>query len=155
MVKKYVVELEADEKEHLLGLIRKGKVAARTRRRAQILLLADEGRTDQQIASVLHCHTTTIEKTRKKFVHEAFPDCLVDKLHPGRVRKLDEKAVLILEQLACSDPGEGRARWTLQLLADRLVALGLVDSISADTIGRELKKRVAALDRKKMVYWPN
>lgn len=141
MAKKYVVELEQDEREYLLKFTSSGKAPARALKRADILLLTDESKSDEEIAAIKHCNVSTVERTRKKFVLEGFPDCLYDKHHPGRTRKLDEKGELILEEIARSKPPSGRKRWTLQLIADRLVTLEVIDSISADTVGRELKKR--------------
>jgi transposase len=138
--KLYCVDLSEEERAALLALTQKGKVAARRLRRAQILLLAHEERTDTQIAAALHVGLATVERTRKRFVEEGFEASLAERARPGRVRRLDSHQEAFLVALACSDPPEGRAAWTMQLLADRLVGLGVVESVSDETVRRRLKQ---------------
>jgi putative transposase len=138
--KRYVVELTDDQRGILLALVSKGRSPARRLRRAQGLLLADEGATDEQIGRSLHMGTATVERLRKRFVEEGLDAALSEKPRPGATPKLDGKQEAYLVALACSSPPDGRQRWTLQLLADRLVELQVVDSISDDTVWRALKK---------------
>ena len=140
MVKKYIVELTTEEREQLLELTRKGKSSARKVKRAQILLLADEGKTDEAIVEALHVGVATVERIRKRLVLEGLPVALNDRPRPGARCKLDAKAEAVLETLAQSKPPQGRKKWTMQLLADRLVELKVVDTISGETVRRTVKK---------------
>ena len=136
----YIVDLTKEERTHLLDFIKSGKHSARKLNRARILLLADEGRTDAEIAEALHTGTATVQRTRLRFVEGNLEGALNERPRPGGQKKLDEKGEAILETLAHSKPPEGRKRWTLQLLADRLVQLKVVDSISYETVRQEVKK---------------
>lgn len=138
--KRYIVDLTPEERMSLDALTRKGKAAARSIRRAHTLLLADEGLTDAAIALRLNIGHTTVERTRQRFVEEGLDAALTDKPRPGARRKLDGKQEAFLVALACSDPPEGRDKWTMQLLADRLVALGVVESLSDETVRQRLKE---------------
>lgn len=140
MVKRWVVDLTDEERARLRALTRKGKPAARTVRRAQTLLLADEGRTDEAIAAGLHSGLSTVARTRQRFVEEGLEAALVDRPRPGAAPKLSPKQQAYVVALACTRPPEGRLRWTMQLLADRLVELGVVPAISDEAIRRLLKK---------------
>lgn len=140
MAKKYVVDLTNDERQHLLTLLKKGKVAARKVRRAQTLLHADEGASDTAIAAALHVGVATVERIRKRFVEEGLVAALSEHRRPGGQAKLSGKNEAFLIALACSAPPDGRKRWTMQLLADRVVEVGLVEAISEDTVRRTLKK---------------
>ena len=140
MNKRYIVDLTPDERTDLLTLVGKGVAPARKLTRARILLLADKGKTDQEIADALHVHRVTVERTRRRFVEGGVERALSDKPRPGGRPKLDGKQAAHLVALACSAPPEGRSRWTMQLLADRLVEPALVDSISDETVRRTLKK---------------
>jgi transposase len=137
----YIVDLTEDERAYLLTFIKSGKQSARKLNRARILLHADEGKTDKAIATALHTGIATVQRTRKRFVEGNLEGALNEKRRPGQTRKLDEKGGAILETLAHSQPPTGRSRWTLELLADRLVELKVVDSISYETVRQELKKR--------------
>ena len=137
---KYVVNLRDDERTLLRELIKKGKGSARHLRRAHILLLADEDKTDETIAATLHTSIPTVERTRKKFVEGNVDWALSDKPHPKRGSKLNAKGRARLVATACSTPPTGRAKWSMQLLADRLVELKIVDEISDETVRLELKK---------------
>lgn len=140
MRKKYMVKLTKSERTQLLELVKKGKVSARKLTRAHILLQADADAKDDQIAQSLHIGRATVERIRKRFVAGNLEYALNEKRRPGGRRKLDDKAEAFLIATACSQPPEGRDRWTMQLLADRLVALKRVESISDETIRRILKK---------------
>jgi transposase len=144
MAKKYIVELTTEERAQLLELTSKGKSSARKVKRAQILLLADEGKTDEAIVEALHVGVATVERVRKRLVLEGLPAALHDRPRPGANCKLDAKAEAVLETLAQSEPPEGRKRWTMQLLADRLVELKVVESISGETVRRMVKKSISS-----------
>ena len=125
-------------------LIRSGESSARTQTRARILLLTDESQKQQkgaeEIASALMCSLPTITNIRKKFVEGGLEHALYDKPRPGAIPKITGEIEAQLTLLACSAPPEGRSRWTLQLLADKLVELKLVDSISDVAVMHRLKK---------------
>lgn len=143
-MKRYVVDLTEAERTQLLDLTSKGKVSARKLNRAHILLLADEGHTDEVIAAALHVSTPTVERVRKRFVMGNLEFALNEQMRPGARRKLDGKQEAFLVASACSTPPEGRSHWTMQLLADKLVELKVVDSISDDTVRRTLKKTISS-----------
>lgn len=138
----YHVNLTADEKADLQTLIGKGKTAARKITRARILLLADVGKKDDAIMASLQTGRSTVERTRKKFIEGGVAWAINEKPRPGGQHKLDAKAEATLIALACSDAPEGRSSWTMQLLADQLVDMGMVDSISDETVRRYLKKTI-------------
>lgn len=145
MAKKYVVRLTPDERQHLLSLTRAGKASARLIKHANVLLLADadaDSRTDEDIASILHVAVRTVERLRMWFVTEGLERALHRKPQdgPSRTPKLDGRAQAKLTALACSKAPDGRTRWTLHMLANQLVQLKIVDSISHDTVWRALKK---------------
>ncbi len=140
MPKKYVVDLSEAERAPLLDLVKKGKVAARTLNRAHILLQADEGATDEAIARSLHVGTATVQRIRRRFVEGNLEWALNEKQRPGAKCKLDTKQAAFLVALACSDPPQGRSQWTMQLLADKMVELKQVESLSDETVRRTLKK---------------
>lgn len=137
--KKYVVDLTSDEREALLQLIRKGKPSARKVTRARILLNAAEGFTDDQIAAALKTGEATVERTRKRFV-EAGLDALNERPRHGARSKLEGKQEAHVIALACSKAPEGRRRWTLRLLAGKVVELGFAESFSREAARRLLKK---------------
>jgi transposase len=136
----YIVDLTAEERAYLLGFIKSGTHSARKLNRARILLLADEGKSDSEIAEALHTGIATVQRTRQRFVEGNLDGALNERPRPGARKKLDEKGEAVLESLAHSKPPDGRKRWTLQLLADRLVQLRVVDSISHETVRQEVKK---------------
>jgi transposase len=143
-MKKYIVELTAEERRDLRSLVRVGKAAAYKIRHANILLKADANGPawkDGEIAEAFGCHVTTVENVRKRFVLDGF-EAAVDRRREGvgRPRKLDGDAEARLTALACSAPPEGRTRWTLRLLAEKLVELEVVDSCSRMAVQRTMKK---------------
>jgi transposase len=144
MTTKYHVYLTTENRQELESLIRSGESSARTQTRARILLLTDENQKKkkgaEEIASVLMCSLPTITNIRKKFVKGGLENALYDQVRPGATPKITGEIEAQLTLLACSTPPEGRARWTLQLLADRLVELKLVDSISDVAVMHRLKK---------------
>jgi len=140
--KKYIVKLTDEERETLLSLISKGEIGARTMKRAQILLKADEGLKDADIMSVLNTSRPTVERTRKRFVEGGPEKAIYDDPRPGSQMKLDGRAEAELIALACSDAPDGHEKWSLRLLADKLVELDVVDSISPETVRQYLKKMI-------------
>jgi len=144
MRKLYVVDLTDNEMATLRELVRKGSVSARKLTRAHILLQANDGASDQCIADALHIGRTTVERVRKRFVQGNLERALNDAKRPGAKRKLDGKQEALLVATACSSPPHGRARWTMQLLADKLVALTELDSLSDETVRRTLKKTISS-----------
>ena len=139
-MKKYVVDLDKEEKERLEEITAKGTSKARRLRRAHILLLADEGLLDREIARAINAAVTTVERTRKRFVEEGLEAALSERPRPGARRKLDGHQEAYLVAVACSDPPEGKKHWSMQLLADRLVEVGKVEEISDETVRRTLKR---------------
>lgn len=140
MRKVYIVALTSEERERLVALVGKGAARARAIKRAHILLLADEGKGDPVIAATLHASVSTVERTRKRFVERGVDGALTELPRPGGRRTLSGDGEAYLVALACSAPPGGRARWTMQLLADRLVQAGTVEAISDETVRRTLKK---------------
>ena len=139
------VDLTSEERQTLETLIRKGEHSALKLMRAHILLKADSkgpGWTDAQIAEAFGCHEKTVYNVRKRFAMGERLAALERKpqSRPSHVRKLDGQGEARLIALACSDPPEGFARWTLQRLADELVELKIVESISIETVRQTLKK---------------
>lgn len=147
--KMYVVDLTEEECAVLLELIGKGSPPARKVNRAHILLLADKGKTDKEIVEALHTSIPTVQRTRRRFVEGNLDRALNEDPRPGASKKLDEKGEAVLEMLARSQPPAGQKHWTLQLLADRLVELKVVDSISSETVRQELKKSGLSLGRRR------
>ncbi len=141
-MKKYIVTLTDEERETLLKIISAGKGAARRIAHARILLKADQGLTDDAIAEAVDVSRPTVERVRKRFVEEGLEAALDPRRpeKPPRPRKLDGRQEAQLIALACSKPPAGRVRWTLCLLADKMVELKYVDSLSYETVRRTLKK---------------
>lgn len=138
-VKKYRVDLTAQERDTLLGLIRSGKTAARQVTRARILLKADEGLNDEEIAEEVATSRATGERTRQRFVAESL-GALTERPRAGAPPRLTGKGAAHLIAGTCSPAPAGRERWTLRLLADEAVALGLAPSLSRETVRQLLKK---------------
>ena len=145
--KKYIVRLSQEERKTLMKLVRGGKAAARKITRARMLLKADAGTggpgwTDQRIAEALEVGIRMIENVRRRCVEEGPEAAVGGRVWPDRPaqRKLDGAGEARLVTIACSKPPAGRARWTMQLLADALVVLQVTDSISDETVRRTLKK---------------
>lgn len=145
MNKRYVVGLTAQERTQLDGIVSKGTSAARKIVHAQILLKVDRNGphwTDEQAAEAFRVHSVTVRAVRERFVNEGLESALVRKkaVRPPTERKLDGDKEARLLAIACGQPPEGRVRWTLRLLAGRMVELQLVDTISHETVRRALKK---------------
>ena len=137
---KHQVTLTEDERAHLHALLAKGTHQARVLTRARVLLAADQSLPDEQIAEGLHVHHTTVAHIRHRYVDGGLTRALFDAPRPGGKRKLDGAQEATLIALACSTPPEGQKVWTMQLLADRLVTLQLVETLSDETVRRTLKK---------------
>ena len=137
--KKYHIALTEQERSMLEQMLRRGKHSARRLTRARILLKADFGLRDEDIARELGTCVPTVERTRKRFA-EVRLEALDERPRPGRKPLLNEKCEARLIAEACSKAPDGRKHWTLQLLADRVVELKLAESCSDDTVQRILKK---------------
>ena len=138
--KKYIVKLTEDERNNLVGITRKGKIHARKMKRAQILLKADEGLSDLEIMSAINVSRPCVERTRKRLVEGGLQKALNEDPRPGQKRKLDAQGEAQLLAAVCMKAPQGYERWTLRLLAGRLVELGVVERISHETVRRALKK---------------
>jgi transposase len=140
MGKRYRVTLSDEERDRLEGLTRKGTASVRMVRRAQTLLLAAEERRDEDIAAALRIGVSTVERTRRRCVEEGVEAALRERPRPGARPKLGPKAQAYVVALACTKPPEGRHRWTLRLLADRVVEVELVPDITPEAIRLLLKR---------------
>jgi len=140
MDKKHVVKLTSKERKKLLAIIGRGQNKALVIRRAHVLLKSDEGRTDEQIAELLYCDSDTVRNVRVRFCEEGLDAALADKPHPSGNGSLEPRQEAYLIALACSNPPAGQARWTLKLLASRLVDDGIVERISPETVRLVLEK---------------
>jgi transposase len=137
--KKYIIDLSAEEREQLRQLITRGTPSARKVTRARILLHAADGLSDEQISAALKTGIATVERTRQRFVEEGL-ECLNERPRPGQRRKLSGKQEAHVIAVACTSAPDGRSRWTLQLLADKVVELKYADSIARETVRQMLKK---------------
>jgi transposase len=145
MNKKYVVRLTAEERKELKDLVNKGKTQAYRIKHANILLAVDaDGPNwpDHQAAKAYKCHQNTVVNVRQRFVEQGFEDALERKKQQSASRKriIDGESEARLISIACSTPPKGCAKWTMQMLADELIVLKVVDSISGQTVWRTLKK---------------
>jgi len=138
--KMYLINLSDKERQALLEMTRRDEIKARKFKRAMILLKADEGLTDRQIMAALNVSRPCVERIRKRFVADGIERALNEDPRPGQKRKLDGRAEATLIATACSNAPEGHEHWTLRLLAGKLVQLGVVDTISHETVRRTLKK---------------
>jgi transposase len=142
MAKRYIIDLSQVEQ---VELTKKGRPGARKVKRANILLLADQGQKDEEIATLLHTSRNTVIRTRRKFVNGGLAFALKEGSRAGRFPKIDDKVETILTTLAQSQPPGGHKRWTLQLLADRLVTLTHLNSLSYEAVRLVLKKTTSSL----------
>lgn len=146
--KKYKVKLKAEEREQLRHLLRGGECKVRKAKRAQILLLADEGRGQEAIAAALQASRGTVQRICQRYCEGGLETALEERPRPGGEPKLTVKVEAHLVALACSAAPEGRECWTMQLLADKVVSLGLVDTLSAEAVRLALRKRGLSLGRR-------
>lgn len=144
MRKKYRLVLSDEERTQLQTFTRSGIASVRELRRARILLLAASGHRDAAIAERVDCCVDTVARVRRRAAQEGVAKAIPDRSRPGAAPRLDEAATAELIALACTDGPAGRGTWTMQLLADRLVALGVVDQISDETVRRTLKKTTSS-----------
>lgn len=151
-MKKYIIKLSKEERELLKKTIASGRGSARMFTRARILSKADQGEygpgwSDEQISDALDVTVQTIERVRKQFVEEGFDAVLSRRAYTQKVsrKKIDGNVEARLVALSCSEPPEGFARWTLRLLADKIVELGYVENISHEAIRQTLKKTNSSL----------
>ncbi len=142
----YKVTLSKEERAELVALVSKGKGVARRQRRARILLLADENQAkgawkDADIAKALNAHTRTVERTREKCVKMGI-EAALNHTRPQkkRSRMLDGEGEARLVQLACTEAPDGHEQWSMQMLADKLIELEVVETISRETVRTTLKK---------------
>jgi len=158
MAKRYRVTLTGEERDRLRRMISRGKAAARKLAHARVLLQADEAEggpawVDEAIAAALAVSVRTVERVRRGFVEQGLEAALLPK--PSRrlyARKLDGEQEAKLIALACSEVPDGKARWTLRLLADRMVELEHVDALSHETVRQTLKKRDQAALEEDVVH---
>jgi transposase len=153
MRKKYLVQLTEEEREHLRKLISSGTAPARKLNRARILLKADVGKhaegealIDREIAQMLETSAATVQRVRERF-YEGGLEAALERSMPDRVykRSLEGRAEAHLIALACSEAPRGRDRWSLRLLADKAVELGIVEKVSHETVRKTLKKTNSSL----------
>jgi DNA-binding CsgD family transcriptional regulator len=143
---KYPVELNEEEQAQLAGVVKRGKHSRREIQRAQMLLWSSEGKTDLDIAMLLEVTPLTVASTRERWAKEKR---IADAPKPGRKKRLDGKQEALLVALACSEAPDGRSEWTLQLLADKLLELKVVETpISYETVRETLKKTTLSPGRK-------
>jgi putative transposase len=134
------IQLSGEQRAELEQLTRTGKAAARVQTRARILLLSSEGKSQDEIVAALHTSPATIYSVRRHFRTQGMQRALYDKPRPGRPPLITGDVQAKLVMLACSTPPEGRDRWTLQLLADKMVQLQYIDAISDQAVYYTLKK---------------
>jgi transposase len=149
----YPVPLDEEERHWLLTFINKGASGARQLKRAHMLLLAAEGKSDREVAEALHANPQTVGNIRRKYADDGLEAALHDRPRPGGERKLTATGEATLIALACSEPPDGRVDWTMQMLADKLIELNLVESISDETVRRTLKKTSSNRGRKSSGAW--
>ena len=137
--KTYCVALSTEERTMLEQLLRRGKAGTRKLTRARMLLKADEGLSDEEIAAALHVGTATVGRTRQRFVAENL-GALDEHARPGAQRQLTGTQEAHVIAVACTPAPEGHARWTLRLLADKIVERGFADAMAHETVRQVLKK---------------
>lgn len=143
--KKYRVKLSTAQREILEELTNSGTIKVRVYKRAKVLLMSDENRTGgskpgSQIAEEVDVSLATVQRVRQQFVEDGLQAALSEKPRSGAPRKFKERDRAKITALACTKPPKGYARWTLRLLAEKMVELELVESISHDTVDKVLKK---------------
>lgn len=151
--KRYRVRLRLKDRRHLLDLVRKGRHKARVINRARILLMADErlpeeSMSDREISGTLKVCLSMVAATREKYLRYGLQQALGEKPRSGHPPKLSGRGEALLTTIACTDAPQGRGRWTLRLLANKLVELQEVESISKETVRRVLKKTTSSPGRR-------
>ncbi len=152
----YKVELTQEEREELMSIISKGRHTSQIYRNAYVLLNTDEGEyseraTNAEISKILKIGMRTIDRIKKRFVEEGYDACLSRKPTTRKYeRKVDGDIEAKLVSIACSKPPEGFAKWSLRLIADKMVELQYIDSISHETVRTVLKKRIKTMEGKRL-----
>ena len=149
---KFAVQLSAEDRAQLERLIRSGRSSARIVNRARILLKTDQGWSASQVALALDTSERTVFRAKRRYAEGGLESVLHDRPQANRYRKLDDRGEAHLIALACSDAPEGHDHWTLRLLADQMVQLGLVESLSHEAVRLRLKKRPQALAKTAVVH---
>ncbi len=144
----FVVNLTKEDREYLSQFIHRGKASARSQTHARVLLMADEGYANKEIAEILKITRPTVNRIRKRYFQEGLDSSINDKPRSGAPPKIDGTIEAQVTLLACTEPPEGRSTWTMQLLADKIVELDVIESISAMSVQRILKKAKPSLGRK-------
>ena len=151
---KFAVRLTPEERDQLEHMVRAGKSSARVTTRARILLKTDEGWTAPKVAQALDVSEGTVFRLKRRFAEDGLEGALKDRVQANRYRKLDEKAEAHLIALACSPAPEGHDHWELRLLADRMVELGVVESLSHESVRQHLKKTPLSRGRRSSGAFP-
>ena len=149
---KYEVRLSSQEKRQRGKMIRSGRSSAQAITRTRILLKIDEGRTAAQVAAALDVSERTVFRAKRRYFEEGLDEVLRCRNQVNRYRKLDDRAEAHLIALACSPAPEGHDHWTLRALAGKVVELGLVESLSHETVRLRLKKRAQAVAQETVVH---
>ena len=151
---KFAVRLTPEERDQLEHMVRAGKGSARISTRARILLKTDEGWSAPRVAQALDVCEGTVFRLKRRFAEDGLEGALKDRVQARRYRKLDEKAEAHLIALACSPAPEGHDHWELRLLADRMVELGVVESLSHEAVRQHLKKTSSSRGRRSSGAFP-
>ena len=146
---RFAVRLTPEERDELEHMVRAGKSSARATTRARILLKTDEGWAAPRVAQALDVCQGTVFRVKRRFAEDGLEGALKDRVQARRYRKLDDKAEAHLIALACSPAPEGHDHWELRLLADRMVELGVVESLSHETVRLHLKKTALSRGRRR------
>lgn len=142
--KKFVISFSVHDRQQLIQFVNTGVHAARAIKRARIVLLAEAGDADPTIAEEVGVCLATVYNTRRRCCQNGLDAILTEKPRPGHPRRLGGRQEAALTAIACSSPPDGRQRWTMELLADRLVHLQVVETISDSTVQRVLKKTTSS-----------
>ena len=151
---KYTVRLKPEERDQLEHMVRAGKSSARATTRARVLLKTDEGWSAPRVAQALDVCEGTVLRLKRRYAEDGLEGALKDRVQARRYRKLDERAEAHLIALACSPAPEGHDHWELRLLADRMVELGVVESLSHEAVRLHLKKTPLSRGRRKSGAFP-
>ena len=153
MKKKIQIHLKAKDRKRLNEFVKKGEAKARKITRCHILLLSDKKESNGKISRTLNIALLTIRRIQQRYIEGGLKSAIEERPRSGKPPKFSGKQQAQITALACSTPPEGRSRWTLRLLADKVVELELVDDISYKSVGEILKKRTEATFKETMVYW--
>ena len=151
---KYIVNLTEEQRSELLSLVNKGEHNARIIKRANILLLSDQCKTASEIAENLSVSDQTVYNIRKRFTNGGLDSALYEKPRPGAKPRFQPEQEAYLIALACSEPPDGRERWTVRMLASKVVELGILDEVGRETVRRTLKKTFSSPGRRSNGAFP-